>query len=400
MKTGIDIMKKNLIGLTGKAKSGLQILMVGLLFCSSQVLFGQASNADFERIKVSDGEVLFSGIALSPDGNNLAISAKQSSPVKIMDWESRKVVKEFAAGNWYSGSKISYSQNGKYLLLQELNYVDFSQNKDRQIGFEIIDAASGNQIKIFEKVQDVVISSDEKYAISLSGDEVTFWNLPSATKEKSFIVPNAANTLAISPDGITLAVSHSITKAELKGDSRFHKRKKAAKFAVKYKQFVSFYDARNFAKITSVSEIYDIIYKLKYSHDGNFVFNYQIPHVKAVSGKSQITTINMIDATTKEPLRKGFTSQSIGQPEIKLSNDGTMFAVNSRGNKFQEIHLYDYESGTMLKRFELGYRLFEKSEGEKFVKDSRPSFTFLPGDKSILITFGNRLVQWNLEFDE
>ena len=393
-------MKKKLTGLTGKAKSGIKFLLMSALILGSVSLFGQASNADFERIKITDGDVLFSGIALSPDGKSIAISAKQSSPVKIVDWDSRKVAKEFAAGNWYSGSKISYSQNGKYLLLQELNYVDFSLNKDRRIGFEIIDAASGKQIKLFEKVQDVAISSDEKYAISLSGDEVTFWNLPSATRELSFTIPNAASALAISPDGQTIAVSTSITKENLKGDSRFHKRKKAAKFAVKYKQFVSFYNTKNFARTATVSEIYDIVYKLRFSADGNFLYNYQIPHIKAVTGKSAFTTINMIDAATKEPMRKGFTSQSTGQPEIKLSNDGTMFAVNSRGNKFQEIHLYDYESGTMIKRFELGYRLFEKSEGEKFIKDSRPSFTFLPGDTSILITFGNRLVLWNLEFDQ
>jgi hypothetical protein len=37
--------------------------------------------------------------------------------------------------------------------------------------------------------------------------------------------------------------------------------------------------------------------------------------------------------------------------------------------------------------------LVKKNDGAKLQSDSRPSFVFLPGDKSILIAIGNQLVQ-------
>jgi hypothetical protein len=77
-----------------------------------------------------------------------------------------------------------------------------------------------------------------------------------------------------------------------------------------------------------------------------------------------------------------------------------MFAINSKGSRFQEILLYDLEEGSLLKRFELGYRLFEKSDGEKFINDTRPSYVFLPGDDAILVAMGNRLIKWNLELNQ
>jgi hypothetical protein len=91
---------------------------------------------------------------------------------------------------------------------------------------------------------------------------------------------------------------------------------------------------------------------------------------------------------------------SIAQPELKMSNNKKLFAINSKGTRFQEIHLYDTETGTLQKRFELGRRLFEKIDGEKLLSDARPSFTFMPGDQSILIAMGNQLVVWNFEFSE
>jgi len=366
----------------------------------SQSVFGQASNSDFEKIKIGEAGFIFSGLDRSPDGNTVAFTEKQSSALKIVDWKNRRIVNEFKAGGWSAGSRISYSNSGKYILLQQLNYVGLVENKIRKIGFEIIDAASGKQIRLFENVQDVVISNDEKYALSLNNGEVIFWNLPDGSRGKSFTVPGAGNAIDITPDNRIIAVSHSITKEYLLGDSRYYKKKKAVKFAVKYKQLISLYDGQRFNRIKTIVEPYDIIYKLKFSPDGRLLFAFQNPHLKAQVSQKALTYINQIDMDTKEPVRLGFTSQAISQPEIKLSNNQKMFALNSRGNRFQEIHLYDFESGTLLKRFELGYRLFEKSDGEKFVNDSRPSFVFLPGDQSILIAIGNRMILWNLEFNQ
>ena len=378
-------------------KFRLKLSSFGTFILLSLSLWSQTSNSDFERIKLATDENEYSGIALSPDNNTIAISTKKSSAVKIMDWKSRKFIQEFNSGSWNLGSKISYSDSGKYLIQQEISYMDFSQNRDRSIDFEIIDTATGKQVKRFEKVQDAVISSDEKYAVCMSNNEATFWNLTDGSKEKSIGIPNAAKAVALSPDGKTLAVSVMINPEDLK--IRFKKDKKGLKNAAKYKQMISLYDVQTSAKIKTVDELYDIIYNLSFSPDGSLLFVFQTPEIRIQINNNKQTFINLIDVAKQEPLRKGFTSMSVNQPELKMSNDHNWFAISSKGTRFQEIHLYDSETGTLQKRFELGNRLFEKVDGIKLTSDSRPSFTFLPGDQSILIAMGNQLVVWNLELN-
>ncbi len=378
-----------------KRRCRLRIYFLGILLINSLSLWSQTSNSDFERIKLFSPGVEYSGIALSPDKNTIAISAKKLEPVKIVDWKNQKIIQEINAGNWTYGSKISYSESGKYLLLQELNYMDFSQNKKRNIGFEIIDAANGKSVKRYENVQDVIVSSDEKYAVSLSNDEVTCWNLAGGSIEKSITVPGAANAIALSSDGKTLAVSVIINHNDLK--DRFKKDKKSLNNAVKFKQMVSLYDMESKSRIKTVSELYDLIYNLSFLPEGNFLSVYQTPEIRIQVNNNKQSFINLIDMSTQEPIRKGFTSMSIAQPELKFSSDNKLLAINSKGSRFQEIHLYDSETGTLQKRFELASRLFEKSDGEKLQSDPRPTFVFLPGDQEILIAIGNQLIKWNLE---
>jgi WD40 repeat protein len=377
----------------------IQLLLIFFSFFGCmQSSFAQSSNSDFERLKIGNQESNLSSVDISPDGKTIAISSKKSSPVQIMDWKSRKVIHEFDAGNWYSGSKIRYSATGKYLLLQELEYKDFSLNKPRNIAFELIDAETGGLVRKFENVQDVLVSDDEKYALSFDEEEIHFWNLTNGSEEKKIHASGAANAIGLSSDGKILAVSEIISPQILKNS--FGKDKKGAKAAAKYKQMISLYDVETGSKLKTVAEFYDIIYKLKFSPGGEFIIVSQTPEVSTQISTNKISFISLIDAASYEPLRKGFTSMSIDQPALHFSSDQKFFAINSKGNKFQEIHLYDSETGTLQKRFELGKRIFEKVDGEKLFSDSRPSFAFLPGNQSILIAMGNQLVVWNYEFNE
>ena len=359
--------------------------------------FSQATNSDFERIKLNSTGFEYSGLALSPDGKTVALCGKKSSPVRLIDWSSRQLISEFTSGGGIYGNKVSYSAGGKYLLLKELNYAEFSQNKNLKIDFGIFDATSGKLIRKFEKVQDVVISNDEQQVVCLNDDEIVFSNPESGEKYKSIRVPGAANAVALNQDGKILAVSQMIS-----GDDVAHlfvKNKKGLNAAVKYKQMVSLYDAGTGSKIAAIDELYDLIYDLSFAPGGDLLFVYQTPEIQTQAVNNKLTFINLIDAVSKQPLRKGFTSMSVAQPELKISNNQKLVAINSKGNRFQEIHLYDAETGTLQKRFELGSRLFEKVDGEKITSDSRPSFIFLPGDQSILIAVGNQLIQWNFEFN-
>lgn len=375
----------------------LKFFLSGVLILLNLTLLSQTSNSDFERVKLFSADTELSGIAISPNQNTIAVSAKKLTKISLVDWSTRKITNEINTINWNSGSIIRFSDGGKYLLLQEIGYSDFSQNKDRNIDFEIIDANSGNFIKKFGKVQDVVISSDEKLAVSLSNGEVTFWSLPSGSKEKSFSITGAGNVIALSADGKTLAVSQTINAADFK--SQFKKDKKGLKNAVNFKQLVCLYNAETGEKAKIIGEFYDVIYNLEFLPEGDILFVFQTPDIRIQANNKKLSYVNLIDIAKQEPLRTGFTSMSTAQPELKISNDKKLFAINSKGNRFQEMHLYNYETGTLEKRFELGHLLFEKVDGEKLINDSHPSFTFLPGDKAILIAMGNQLVEWNLEIN-
>ena len=123
----------------------------------------------------------------------------------------------------------------------------------------------------------------------------------------------------------------------------------------------------------------------------------QIPHLKAqASNTARQTYVSSIDAIHGEALRKGFTSQAFYEPDFKFSHDGRLFGLVSKGARFLELHVYDVASGSMVRRFEQSYRLFEKNEGGMIAADSRMSFVFLPDDDTIVMTMGNHLIYWEL----
>ncbi len=338
------------------------------------------------------------GIDLSPDGNYVAISGNKEFPLYIYDWVNREIVKTYNVGDWWAGAAVKYSTNGKYILIQQLKLVDLAPNKDKEVAFDVIDAESGKSVRRLNPYHAVCISPDEKYAIALTSEEVSFWNLESGNKEKSFNIERASNGLAISPDGSMIAVSHHVTEEALNNYPRYQSDKKARKAAAKYKKEISVYNTKTFSKMFTVNELYDIIYKLDYSEDGKILFCLQIPHskVQAIQGLRQ-TYISAINGQNGEASRKGFTSDAVYEPDFKLSHDGKLFGVVSKGNQFLELHIYDAETAKMKYRFKQSYRLMEKSEGDYIIGDSRTTFVFLPDNKRILMTMGNRLILWNME---
>jgi WD40 repeat protein len=386
---------KHHIEISQNHKSRL-LLFVIMIFSFAPLSFSQGINYDFERIKVGDNvKHIFVGLDISPDGEQLAISGVQSFPFYIYDWKERQVTKEFDVGEWYAGSTVKYSSTGKYLLLNQLFYIDMNLNKDREVKFEVVNAETGIRMLKFDDYHSVAISPDEQYAAALSGNTVSFWNIETGKKEKSFKVHEASNGIAISPDGNTIAVSHRVSDEELTAIPRYKKDKKARKFMSKYKQQITLYDTHSFGKIKTVNEFYDIVYRLEYSDDGKELFCLNIPHSKAQSTAGQRQTyINIIDGKTGEPQRKGYNSQSVYEPDFKLSSDGKLFGVVSQQNSFLELYVYDAETRKMLYRFTQSFRLFEKTEGEFAFADSRASFVFLPDGETIVMTMGNRLVYW------
>lgn len=376
-------------------KLGFNWLCIGIMLSVAISSSGQGTNQEYEKFTIGDAKALFTGIALAPDNNTLIVSSHQSFPTYAFDLEKKEVRASYDVGNWYAGSKIRLSKTGKYLVLQQLFFIDFALNKDREVSFEVFNTESKASVLKLDKYHDVNITADEKYAVSLTGEEVAFWNLETGTKEKSFPIVNATNSLDLSPDGKYIAVSHKAYEDDLL--AVYGKDKKSIKTASKYKQMISIFDINTFEKVMTIPELYDIIYRLRFSDKGDFLFCYAIPHLKmqtAVGNNRQgyLTRIHTSDWTQDRLI---LPSLSVYEPSFDVSPDEKLIAITSN-QKFPEVHLYDAVSGNMLGRFELSYRLFQKmSEGE-FPTDGRTAIEFLPDSRSIVMVYGNRLLIWKL----
>jgi len=242
------------------------------LSCLACINYGysQSLNGEFDYIKFGDNQHLLIGLDLSPNGQYLAVSSLKGRPLIVYDWSKRETIKEFSVGDWYGGSSIKYSPNGKYLLLQKLFYNDFAENKDNEVDFELIDAASGSLLKLLHNYHTVAFTPDTKFIVSLTGEEIAFWDLNTLKKEKVIKINSASNSFAFDPNGKYIAVSH---------------------------------------------------------------------------------------------------------------------------------YIYDFETGNILFRIDLASRMFERVDGELVGTDTRAAFVFLPDNKKVVITHGNRLLFWDLEYE-
>jgi WD40 repeat protein len=372
-------------------------MMLFIMVFASPIVFAQSAGIDYERVKIGETKQILCGLDLAPDHSYLAISSIQNFPFYKYDFDKRQVIQKFDVGNWYAGSKVDHSPNGQYIVLQQLFYIDFAVNKDREVDFEIIDASTGQRVKKFEKYHAVTFTPDGNSVVTLTAEEVAFWELPSGHKTRSFKVSRASNGLAVSPDGKSIVVSHHTNEDIIKKDPKYKKNKKAKKTAIKYKQQISVFDFETGERKSTIHKLYDIVYRLSYSPDGSALFVLEIPHMKAqATGTIRQTYISTINMDNEEPLRVGFTSQAPYEPDFKLSHDNRLFGVVSKGARFLELHIYDLTTGQMIRRFEQSYRLFEKTDEGMTMADSRISFVFLPDNKTVVMTMGNHLIYWTL----
>ena len=376
------------------------VFLVLLLFSSlNYATRAQGTNYDYDKIKIGEAQNMLVWLALHPDNKTLAVTSAQADPVYIYNLETKQVENQYDVGDWHAGSRADYSKTGKYILLTQLFYMDYAPNKDRAVNFEVLDATTGKSMLNFGDYHDAKITPDEKYLVTLSeGDKVGIHEIETRKEIRTFVVPQATNSIAISADGKLIAVSHKTYKQDLVKNPAYKNNKKNQPILEKYKQQISVFDYNTFEKLYTIDAFYDIIYRLDYTSDGKYLFIYSIPHTKLQGPNGKKSYVEVVNAQTGEPLRNSFGSLANYEPDFKLSHNGKYFGIISLNKMmYPELHIYDFETSELLKRFELSHRLFEKSTEGEFPHDGRSSFVFLPGDEEVLIVFGNRVVIWKME---
>jgi hypothetical protein len=367
-----------------------------ILFFLLMNFFGFAlaqSNQDF---KVIDFENKFavSATELSPDGKSLAIGTA-NGPIYFFDIETQKITRTLPVSGYKWGPYMHFSKDGKYLLLIEQYYTNFTINKDRPSRVEVMDVASGKILISKENVHSAVLAPDNKTLVTLKDDEVVFWNIESGKEEKKFKPGNPTNSIAISANGDVIVVSEKSTEADLKTIPSIREDKKAIKEALKFREVAVFYDANTFVKKFIANDIFDIIFSMQFSENGNTLYLFNAPNrnFRATQGAARNGYIQSVDPANGEVSRTIFATGA-SEPQYKESAEGKYFASTSIEQKFRvlnSVNVFEKESGSMVKNFVNDFRLGED------VHTGRASFEFLPDHNTIALGYGTKLVLWKFK---
>lgn len=367
----------------------------------SAALLGQGTNMVYDVYDISPAPLMFlhSDMDRIPGTDTYAVSATQSFPFYIIDGQTMEVLSTYDVGNWYGGSRIDASKTGKYILLQQLFYLDYSPNKDREVHFEVMETATGMIVLDIPSAHAAMLHPNEKSVIVLSGDDVYSYPLNGKEKRKLFPVPAATNCVAISPDGNQIAISHHVEDDYLNAYVTKKKQKKNFKIYQKYRQCISVYDAHTFERIYTVDEMFDLPYVLDYSPQGDYLICYAVPHTKVVkkTGMQGTKYISKIKASTGETTTVGFVSNSQYEPDIEFSNDGSKIAIVSNGKKFPEVWVCDFHEGTIIDRFQVASSMFPSIK-EMPGDAGRIGVAFSPDDQHLLFTNGTRIFKWQINY--
>src|ERR1041385_1350139 len=106
----------------------ISALLTATAFCQQQ---------NYKEIDLDGNKNALSSIELSPDGKTLAVGTA-GGPVILWDIESQKIARKIDVNDYKWGPYMTYSSDGKYLLLQQQFYTDWALNKDRPNRAEVL----------------------------------------------------------------------------------------------------------------------------------------------------------------------------------------------------------------------------------------------------------------------
>jgi hypothetical protein len=375
------------------------LIVTALLSLLALAVSAQDDGQVYRIIKVG-GQETMSGfltcwLDLTSDQKTVGMSSTQGFPYRSFPIDHEDDVRSMDIGNWYAGSRARFSPSGKYLLLQQLFYLDYAPNKDRPIKYEVVDVAAKKAVISFEDLFAAALTPDEATVVTLGEDGLHLVDIGTG-KRAGTSLERTGNAVAVSTDGARIAVAHKPTKEELLALTTLRNDKDAVKSALKVGQIVTIYDRWTLRPIATLDELFDKVFRLEYSPDGRDLWIHAKPHTRK-GGNPNVNQsyVSVADAMANTMRRTAFPSLAYYEPDFRISDDGSLFAIGSQGGKYLELHLYDRNTGTMKDRFVLSHRLWEKLFTKaEFPSDGRLSFVFLPDGKRLLMTFGNRLIEW------
>lgn len=332
----------------------------------------------------------------APDGRTLALSATGTSPLLILDATDLSVLHRIDVGDWEVGSRVTHSTTGKYLLLEAIEYLAYSSKGASERRFAVVDVAAGKLVVPSVKAYAAEISVDERTLYLAGKAGVQLMDITTGTLRSATGLARVATALALSPDGKSIALAYDPTEEDLALIPSIRNDKKVIKAALKIGQVVHVHDLATGAFVFTVEELFDRVFRLRYSADGQDL----LIHAKPASHKSAnpdvtLSYVDVADPATGRMQRASFPSHALYEPTFCANAGNTLFAIGSQRGRYLEVHLHDRTTGSMAGRFIIDERLFSKlkEQGEKW-SDQRVGFALLPDGKRMLMTSGSRLIEW------
>lgn len=359
------------------------------LIISTHFSVAQKGDIKYRQITIEEGfNYPFSSIDLLPD-NKTAVLASQTGEIFLWDINTEKEIKKFSVSGYSYGPRLKVSDDGKYIQFQKQFLQDFHYNKDRKTNVEIVDIESGKSVFTTPDVNDAVLTPDSKFLLTINGENIDVFELSTGNKVRSIYIEGATNAIAVNKECTQIAVSHLLRKEDIADIPSIRNDKKTQKTMLKFRQGVSFYDFQKGTKIKTASDIFDIVYSLRYTKDGQRLLVYNVASTilqKQVAGGMGLRQgyINQINVATGEVLRP-IVSSLTPEPDFKENPDNTLLGVSSseiQGKMVQTLLLYDLGSGALLHRFEINSRVFSEK-----ISYLPIYFIFHPTEKKVILSY-------------
>ncbi len=343
---------------------------------------------------LGDNSYYLCSIECAPNGKTLAIATAEGN-IFLWDIATESITNKFVIEGFTHGPYMSYSADGKYLLLLEQYFTDWRLNKDRPSNASVIDASTGKVVLSREGVHTAMLSYDSESLVTLEGSEIIFWNLSSGKSERRFQPLGVSNSFALSPDGKFIAVAQQPTEEDLKDIPSIRSDKKAIKEAIKYREVSVFYHLQDFRRAFMANDIMDIIFSMRFSKDSLSLFLFNAPNTKfrQTAGSARNAYVQVVNAATGEVSRAAFATNAT-EPIYKESSNGAYVALASVEHQrtvANSVLVFDRRTGATLKRFKNDFRLLENNVM------GRACFEFMPDQKTLAIGYGNRMALWIFE---
>lgn len=368
------------------------------LFLSSLLGISLAQSQTSYKLIDLPGQHAVSSIELSPDGAFLAIGTSQG-PLYFWDWKTKEVTRTIDVGDYYAGPSLRFSPDGKYLMLQQQYFTDWNLNKDKPGRVEVVEVSSGKSLFVNASVHSASFAAGTKL-IALEGNDVCVYDFVKGEKVKCQTIANSSFTVAVSPDGKTFALSKKPVASDLTDIPSLRSDKTAQKEALKRREVVEFYDLEKFTKLRACTDVFDIVYSMRFSDDGQRLFVYNAPHTKLQTGTGRQGYINRIIVSTGEVTRAIY-STSVTEPDFKENANTAIVgntSVEMQPKIVPVILLCDAATARPLKVFEINVRLGEGIR-EGILITGRTSFSFLPDNKTVVVGYGGKLALWEPELN-